>query len=264
MTTLGDFKATAIDGTETDLAAYEGQVVLVVNTASQCGFTPQYKGLQELQDTYGDRGFTVLGFPCDQFGGQEPGAEDDLDEEDYWEQPDQANDASVPDWRLDPFVGCNICFEQKSVEDVWDAPCQHIHCNVCLEILVRSWYTSTRAPKCCDAVLAWEDFKHQIDPELVAAIDAKREELDSNNRIYCSERTCSTFIGAQDISGDTATCSACQKQTCTSCKATSHTGGCVPDASISNELEHAEQEGWKRCGQCQMVVERVDGCPHMT
>ena len=194
----------------------------------------------------------------------EPGAEDDLDEEDYWEQPDQANDASVPDWRLDPFVGCNICFEQKSVEDVWEAPCQHIHCNVCLEILVRSWYTSTRAPKCCDAVLAWEDFKHQIDPELVAAIDAKREELDSNNRIYCSERTCSTFIGAQDVSGDTATCSACQKQTCTSCKAASHAGDCVPDASISNELEHAEQEGWKRCGQCQMVVERVDGCPHMT
>ena len=78
MTTLGDFKATGIDGTETDLATYEGQVVLVVNTASQCGFTPQYKGLQELQDTYGERGFTVLGFPCDQFGGQEPGSEDEI------------------------------------------------------------------------------------------------------------------------------------------------------------------------------------------
>ena len=78
MTTLGDFKATAIDGTETDLATYEGHVVLVVNTASQCGFTPQYQGLQELQDTYGERGFTVLGFPCDQFGGQEPGSEEEI------------------------------------------------------------------------------------------------------------------------------------------------------------------------------------------
>ena len=76
MTTLGDFKATGIDGTEVDLAAYEGQVVLVVNTASQCGFTPQYKGLQELQDKYADDGFTVLGFPCDQFGHQEPGDEE--------------------------------------------------------------------------------------------------------------------------------------------------------------------------------------------
>jgi glutathione peroxidase len=78
MTSLGDFKATSIDGTETDLATYEGRVVLVVNTASQCGFTPQYQGLQELQDTYGERGFTVLGFPCDQFGGQEPGSDDEI------------------------------------------------------------------------------------------------------------------------------------------------------------------------------------------
>ena len=78
MTTLGDFKATAIDGTETDLATYEGRVVLVVNTASQCGFTPQYQGLQKLHDTYAGRGFSVLGFPCDQFGGQEPGTEEEI------------------------------------------------------------------------------------------------------------------------------------------------------------------------------------------
>ena len=78
MTTLGSFSATSIDGQETDLSAYDGQVVLVVNTASQCGFTGQYAGLQELYDTYGERGFTVLGFPCDQFGHQEPGSEDEI------------------------------------------------------------------------------------------------------------------------------------------------------------------------------------------
>ena len=78
MTTINDFSATAIDGSDTDLAAYAGQVVLVVNTASKCGFTPQYQGLQELQDKYGERGFTVLGFPCDQFGNQEPGADDEI------------------------------------------------------------------------------------------------------------------------------------------------------------------------------------------
>jgi glutathione peroxidase len=78
MTTLGDFKSTAIDGSETDLSAYEGQVVLIVNTASQCGLTGQYAGLQELHDTYADRGFTVLGFPCNQFGEQEPGDEAEI------------------------------------------------------------------------------------------------------------------------------------------------------------------------------------------
>lgn len=73
MSSLGDYTARTIDGHEADLAAYAGQVVLVVNTASRCGFTPQYQGLQELQDTYGEQGFAVLGFPCDQFAHQEPG-----------------------------------------------------------------------------------------------------------------------------------------------------------------------------------------------
>jgi glutathione peroxidase len=75
MTSLTDFSATAIDGQDIDLSTYAGQVVLVVNTASQCGFTPQYQGLQGLQEQYADRGFAVLGFPCDQFGNQEPGDE---------------------------------------------------------------------------------------------------------------------------------------------------------------------------------------------
>ena len=67
MPTLSDFHARSIDGEQVDLGDYSGQVVLVVNTASQCGFTPQYQGLQELHDAHGDRGFSVLGFPCDQF-----------------------------------------------------------------------------------------------------------------------------------------------------------------------------------------------------
>lgn len=75
---LADFDARSIDGTEVDLASYAGQVVLVVNTASQCGFTPQYQGLQELHDRFGEQGFAVLGFPCDQFGHQEPGSDDEI------------------------------------------------------------------------------------------------------------------------------------------------------------------------------------------
>lgn len=78
MTTAWDFSATTIDGIEQQLADYRGKVALVVNTASQCGFTPQYGPLQDLYDTYAERGFVVLGFPCDQFGGQEPGSEGDI------------------------------------------------------------------------------------------------------------------------------------------------------------------------------------------
>jgi glutathione peroxidase len=84
MTSLQDFSATSIDGQDVDLSAYAGQVVLVVNTASQCGFTPQYAGLQRLHEQYGEQGFTVLGFPCDQFGNQEPG--DDAEISDFCER----------------------------------------------------------------------------------------------------------------------------------------------------------------------------------
>jgi glutathione peroxidase len=73
MSTLYDFSATTLDGQPKALADYRGKVVLVVNTASECGFTPQYAGLQALHERYQQRGFTVLGFPCNQFGGQEPG-----------------------------------------------------------------------------------------------------------------------------------------------------------------------------------------------
>ena len=78
MTSLTAFSATAIDGHDVDLSTYADQVVLVVNTASQCGFTPQYQGLQALQQQYEERGFTVLGFPCDQFGHQEPGEDAEI------------------------------------------------------------------------------------------------------------------------------------------------------------------------------------------
>lgn len=78
MTSLHDFSAAGIDGTDQDLSTYKDQVVLVVNTASKCGFTPQYEGLQKLHETYADRGFAVLGFPCDQFGNQEPGDEAEI------------------------------------------------------------------------------------------------------------------------------------------------------------------------------------------
>lgn len=74
MTGIYDFSATTLDGKETDLAQWRGEVLLIVNTASQCGFTPQYEGLQQLHEAMHGRGFSVLGFPCNQFGHQEPGS----------------------------------------------------------------------------------------------------------------------------------------------------------------------------------------------
>lgn len=78
MPTLHDFSVKTIDGAAQSLRDYGGKVVLVVNVASQCGLTPQYGGLEELYANFKDRGLVVLGFPCNQFGGQEPGTEGEI------------------------------------------------------------------------------------------------------------------------------------------------------------------------------------------
>lgn len=73
-----DFSVETMAGDDKSLADYKDKVLLIVNTASECGFTPQFKGLQELYDTYKDQGFEVLGFPCNQFGGQDPGSDQEI------------------------------------------------------------------------------------------------------------------------------------------------------------------------------------------
>ena len=77
-TSAFDFQAQDVRGKKVALKQYAGSVLLIVNTASSCGFTPQYKGLQALHETYESQGLVVLGFPCNQFGGQEPGSEEEI------------------------------------------------------------------------------------------------------------------------------------------------------------------------------------------
>ncbi len=78
MSGIYDFSSKLLNGQRLSLRQFDGMVLLIVNTASACGFTPQYEGLEKLQRTFGDRGFSVLAFPCNQFGHQEPGSAEEI------------------------------------------------------------------------------------------------------------------------------------------------------------------------------------------
>jgi glutathione peroxidase len=78
VSSIYDFQAQSIDGKPVPLSQYRGQPMLIVNTASACGFTPQFTGLEQLHQTYGERGLVVLGFPCNQFGNQDPGSNGEI------------------------------------------------------------------------------------------------------------------------------------------------------------------------------------------
>ena len=80
MTSIYQFEAELLDGKNKRLADYEGKVLLIVNTASKCGFTPQFAGLEKLYQKYKEQGLEVLGFPCNQFGGQDPGSNEQIGE----------------------------------------------------------------------------------------------------------------------------------------------------------------------------------------
>ena len=78
MTTVYDFNAKDLNGNEVDFAQFKDKVLLIVNTASKCGFTPQFEGLEELHQSYKDQGLVVIGFPCNQFGSQDPGSNEEI------------------------------------------------------------------------------------------------------------------------------------------------------------------------------------------
>ena len=80
MEKIYSYKTTSNKGAEVDFAQFEGKVLMIVNTASKCGFTPQYDGLEALYQKYKDQGFVIIGFPCDQFAGQEPGSNEQIEE----------------------------------------------------------------------------------------------------------------------------------------------------------------------------------------
>lgn len=163
---------------------------------------------------------------------------------------------------------CVSCEDRFRVGEVFQAPCSHYYCNGCLEQLHASAMRDETLypPRCCRHPMPWEAVRSRLSDRLASNFETRKEELDTNptDRTYCSGPDCQVFIGPDAIVGDLATCPACNRNTCKTCKAAMHDGDCPQDEALQQTLELAREEGWGRCGQCKRIVELTVGCFHMT
>lgn len=142
---------------------------------------------------------------------------------------------------------CAACNDQLSPKNTWKAPCQHFYCVACLERLF--WLSmedeTLYPPRCCQQIIPWSEVNRLVSWELVNDFEYKHEELDTQDRTYCSDPSCSTFIGAKHIAADTAvaTCPDCEKLTFVKCESTLHAGECPSDLSVLATLEVARKTG---------------------
>ena len=139
MTAIQDIPVRTISGEETSLAAFDGQVLLIVNVASKCGLTPQYDGLEKLHERYRDQGFSVLGFPADNFAGQEPGSDDELDAVSAGPSPTHPHaptDAPANPWRGVPLTGL------QQVDGWFDVIADHADADAARDV----WEKAVAAP----------------------------------------------------------------------------------------------------------------------
>ena len=163
---------------------------------------------------------------------------------------------------------CAACDDEVPLENTWQAPCQHVYCNDCLERLFRLCLgdETLYPPRCCQQIMPWSDVQDFVSWELIHDFEDKKEEMGTRDKTYCSDPACSTFIGASHIAANTAvaTCPTCEELTCVTCKSVLHAGDCPSDPSMLATLEVAQENGWKRYQECGRMIDRIEGCNHIT
>lgn len=161
---------------------------------------------------------------------------------------------------------CIACGDEKDFYEVARVPCNHEYCRPCLKDLFSlSMKDETLFPPRCDGEeIPLSRVRFFLPSELAKEFETKYNELSTKNRTYCHDRSCDTFIPVMSIDNDIATCTKCNKTTCTMCKLPSHTGDCPEDEALQQLLETTETQQWQRCPTCKAIVELNTGCNHIT
>ncbi|KAK3116997.1 hypothetical protein LTR53_002079 [Teratosphaeriaceae sp. CCFEE 6253] len=202
------------------------------------------------------------------------GHQDDHDYQDYHgpygNEEDRADDAAaetsvVETGDPDPMAEAHLerlrcvgCYEDTHPGASLRTPCNHVYCTDCLtQLFERSMAEETLfPPRCCMQAILLTEAADVLQPAVAEEFAARFVELSTANRTYCFEPTCATFIPPDAIRGDIAVCPTCVRITCAMCKQASHAGrDCPRDEALQQLLETAQEEGWRRCGNCSRVIE---------
>ena len=181
--------------------------------------------------------------------------------------PDQPESSSWAASRVHEKASkCINCREDYTFIDVARCPCSHEYCRECLATLFEMSIKDETLfpPRCCAQPIPIDVNRIFLPPKLVGEFNAKKIEFETDNRTYCHEPSCSTFVPLQFIKENVAHCVRCSKTTCSICKGPSHQGECTQDPAVQEILRVATENGWQRCTNCGRVVELEHGCNHMS
>ncbi|KAF6519794.1 hypothetical protein HZS61_016211 [Fusarium oxysporum f. sp. conglutinans] len=199
--------------------------------------------------------------------GEEIQPEETQEEGDADDQPETTQVASpAPSELYVETKECLYCSDEFPIDMIFEAPCSHAMCQPCL---IRSIRTAIKdeslfPPKCCGQAIPVDTTNTFIPEELLTECDNKREEYETTNRTYCSDKACSEFIPLRSIEAGIARCTRCETRTCLNCLSEAHEGTCTDDPESQRVIRLAEEHGWRRCEQCKNMVELTHGCFHIS
>ncbi|CAD6570948.1 MAG: hypothetical protein ASARMPREDX12_003992 [Alectoria sarmentosa] len=161
---------------------------------------------------------------------------------------------------------CAVCGLELEESNFIIAPCGDTYCGGCVNELFdrAAKHEFNFPPRCCGQIIPLESTEWLLSRDIYYKFLEKSEEVSTTNRTYCSDPECATFILTKAIDGREAKCPACQKLTCTVCKAEVHKGDCLEDPAIQPILTAATMAGFQQCLQCKRMIELSDGCYHIT